>query len=131
MQRRWLLTMAMSILAGCAGLSEQHLKFQQTNFAYERALRWGEYDKAFFLHKNEKEPLSEKERKRLMHYRISGYNVLRSQPNSDESRINQLIQIRYYNEDNAIERNMTFTLDWELDKHSGNGHINSPFPTIK
>jgi len=131
MWQRWTVYLVMAILVGCAGLSDQHLKFQQINFAYERALRWGDYDKAFSAHINEKEPLSDKERKRLSHYRVSGYNVVNNQVGADQAKITQLVEIRYYNEDNAIERKMNVTLDWELDKASGNWHITSPFPQIK
>lgn len=129
--QRWIVCLVMALLVGCAGLSDQHLKFQQMNFAYERALRWGEYDKAYSVHINEKEPFSEKERKRLSHIRVSGYNVVNHQLSGDQTRITQLVEIRFYNEDTAIERKMNFTLEWEMDKASGFWRITSPFPDIK
>lgn len=129
--QRWIVYLGMVLLVGCAGLSDQHLKFQQLNFAYERALRWGDYDKAYSAHINEKEPFSEQERKRLSHIRVSGYNVVNSQLSADQTRITQLVEIRFYNEDTAIERKMNFTLEWDLEKESGHWRITSPFPNIK
>lgn len=131
MWQRWAMYLVMAILVGCAGLSDQHLKFQQINFAYERALRWGEYDKAYSAHINEKEPLSANERKRLLPYRVSGYNVLSNQLSADQTKVTQLVEIRYYNESVAIERKLNVTLEWEMDKASGNWHITSPFPHFK
>ena len=131
MWQRWTIYLVMTFLVGCAGLSDQHLKFQEMNFAYERALRWGDYDKAYSAHINEKEPLSDKERKRLSHIRVSGYNVVNNVAGTESNKITQLVQIRYYDEEYAIERKMNQTVEWELDKVTGNWRITSPFPKFK
>jgi hypothetical protein len=119
------------VMSGCAGLSDHRLKFQEVSLAYERALRWGEYDKAYAIHSNEKAPFSPQLRKRLSHIRVSGYNISHSAMGQDGNKVTQNVEIRYYDEDYAIEKKFDITIDWVFDKTIGFWRISSPFPDFK
>ncbi|MBI3561377.1 MAG: hypothetical protein HY080_06635 [Gammaproteobacteria bacterium] len=118
-------------VASCASMSDSAIKFKETTLAYERALRWGNYDMALALHSNETTPLSEQERKRLSHIRVTGYNVINTTNDPPHSRIIQLVELRYYNEDYAVEHKFNTRMEWEQIKDSIQWHIISPFPKFK
>lgn len=130
MPRFWLLILLIGLLAGCAGMSESMEKFRDTTMAYERALRWGNYDMALAAHKDSK-PMSESERKRLTKYHVSSYRILSNDIQDNQNRISQMIELRFYNEENAIERKMNVPLEWVHDKDTGAWRITSPFPVFK
>lgn len=130
MPRVWVVSILFGLLVGCASMSETMEKFRDTSMAYERALRWGNYDMARAVHKNTT-PLSEDERKRMTKYHVSSFRVISNDIQNDQSRVNQIVELRYYNEENAIERKMNVPLEWLHENNSGTWRITSPFPVFK
>ena len=130
MWRQGFIIMWMAGLSACAGISDTAYKLDNTTFAYERALRWGEYDVAYSAHINEKGPLSADERKKLKHFRLTGYTVSQTKF-TDDKHATQRVELRYYNDENVRERTLNLSVEWEYDDVGNRWQITSPFPVFK
>lgn len=131
MWRQGFIMMLMLGLYACAGMSDTAYKLDTTMFAYERALRWGDYDVAYSAHVNEKGALSAEERKRLKQFRLTGYKVAQTKFATDGKHATQLVELRYYNDENVRERTLNMTVEWEYDDLGNHWQITSPFPALK
>ena len=131
MWRHGFIMLLMLGLYACAGISDTAYKLDSTMFAYERAMRWGDYDVAYSAHVNEKGPLSSEERKRLNRFRVTGYTAAQAKFVGDTKHAIQLVELRYYNEENVRERILNVTVAWEYDDAGNRWQITSPFPSFK
>ncbi len=131
MSRPGLIILLMLGLSACGSMSDTAYKLDNTMFAYERALRWGDYDVAYSAHINEKGPLSAEQRKNLKRFRLTGYKVTQTKFAADEKHATQLVELRYYNEENVRERSLNHVVEWEYDPAGNHWQITSPFPAFK
>lgn len=115
-------------LTACATESDIQRSLDDTLRAYERALRWEGLDKAAGFQKHP-QTIGERERRRLKHIQITGYNILSASYRPD--RATQLVEIRYYNDLNAVERTYTDRQVWEYDKKQQRWYLTSPLPRLK
>jgi hypothetical protein len=131
MYKHGFVMLVIMLLAGCATTSDDMMRFGDTTRAYERALRWGEYDTVYSVHKNEKGSLPDSERKRLANIRVTVYKLVNSKSENDNKRIVQQLEISYYNKEYLVVKTMPLTLEWEQDAKTGSWAIVSPFPKFK
>ena len=130
MWRQGFIVMLVMGLYACSSMSDMAYKLDNTMFAYERALRWGDYDVAYSAHINEKGPLTAEQRKNLKRFRLTAYKVTQSKF-VDEKHATQLVELRYYNEENVRERTINLNVEWEFDDVGNRWQITSPFPAFK
>ena len=130
MWRQGFIILLMLGLFACSTMSDMAYKLDTTMFAYERALRWGDYDVAYSAHINEKGPLTAEQRKNLKRFRLTAYKVTQSKF-VDEKHATQLVELRYYNEENVRERTINLNVEWEFDDVGNRWQITSPFPAFK
>jgi hypothetical protein len=119
------------MLSACGVIpSDKYDKYTMSSRAYEKALRWGDFYSAYSFHKNEK-PLTEKERARLKHIRVSEFEAIDNFIDPDEKNARQIIELKYYFEDYQLVKSVTFNLKWEYDEKQKRWFIISPFPELR
>ncbi len=112
-------------LLGCAS-QERQRHFNETAFAFERAIRWQTLDDAAAFQK-EPQSISPRQRALMKSIKVTGYDVIRTTP-AGKNRLRQVVEIRYYNEHRAIERNMSVELEWEYDPERERWQLVSKLP---
>ncbi len=120
--------LVLGILHGCATESDIQRHLDETLRAYERSLRWEGLDKAASFQKHP-QTISDRERRRLKHIQITSYNILSA--SYSPGKATQLVEIRYYNDLNAVERTYTDRQTWEYDKSKQRWYLVSPLPRLK
>ena len=116
------------LLAACAS-QEQQRHFDETAFAFERAIRWQTLDDAAAFQK-EPQSISPRTRALMKQVKVTGYDVVRTLP-VGENKVRQVVEIRYYHENRAIERSRTVELEWEYAPEKKRWFLVSPLPVFE
>ena len=98
---------------------------------YEHALRWQDYDLVISFHKSEHETLTDYKRKQLKKFRITGYNVVYTKVENDNKSAKQVVEIKYYNDEYAVVRDLTVTHLWEYDDEKKRWQLGNPLPDFR
>lgn len=121
----------LSVTVACSFTPEQ-IEFLDKNFIlYEHALRWQDYDLVIGFHKNEQEKLTDVKRKELKKYRVTSYDVVYTKIEPDNMHATQVIEIKYYNDEYAVVRDLTVTNKWEYDAKKTRWQIVNPLPDFR
>ena len=117
------------VLSACASSSEQGRMFERSTFAYERAIRWGEFNKALAFHRGKDEPLDESTRRELKQIRVTSYDTVYAR-RLGENEVEQIVEVKYYLENQVVERSLTLKQHWEYDENKQAWYLTSPFPSF-
>ncbi len=130
---KFLILAFIAILTSSCAIPSQEMKdFEKSYRLYEKAMRWQDYDVMFGFHKNaKKSDLTAENRKRLKKFRVSGYHVLFTRINPDEQSATQMIEIKYYNKDYNVVRDLTLTNLWEWSKEKERWELANPVPDFR
>jgi hypothetical protein len=112
--RRTLILLAVVLLAACAGKSGSSSKLQETLYAYQSTIRWGDLSGALaFIEPKLREGLapSSLEERRLAQLQVVGYYVQGSQQPS-EGELQQIVEIRVVNRNTQVERSVMDRQTW-------------------
>ena len=105
--------------------------FEKSYRLYEKALRWQDYDLMLGFHKNaEQTELTEANRKRLKQYKVSGYKILFTRIDPSEQSATQVVEVKYYNQDYNVVREMTITNLWEWNTLKERWELANPVPVF-
>jgi len=127
-----LLTVVITMgLSSCSTMSERAKSFNKTIRGYEKAIRWGKFDLAQGFRKGPQQHISETERRRLQNIRITGYEAVNTSVSEDHSTATQLIRIRYYHDEYAVERTIMDQQTWVFDEDSSRWHLDSAVPRFR
>lgn len=121
----WLLT----ALTACSTTPDEMEMLDKSQRSYERAIRWGEFNVAKSFHKNDP-VLHSIERRRLKLYRVTDYNILRSDT-PDLNNAHLLVEIKYYRNDRPVIKTLTVKQDWKRDEKTGIWYVDSKFPDFR
>lgn len=125
------ISLFLALLTACATVTRELDRLDDTMRLYERALRWQNYDAAISLHRNEQENMTAQRRESLKRIRVTAYNeVYRKLENNGQS-AEQMVEIKYYNDEYAVVRSLTLKNQWELDKQSQRWYLTNPFPAFR
>jgi hypothetical protein len=118
------------VLLGVSGCATSRLEqLDATLRAYERAVRWGDFQTAFALASQSEAPLPDF--RRLQNIRITSYDRLGSpQGNADSTRLVQFVEIRYVNVNNMSERVLTDKQEWVYSPSGEHWKLRSAFPAF-
>lgn len=119
------------LIVSCTSVPSEFQQLDKTMFAYERALRWQNYDMLIAFHKNQNQNLTQEKRKYLKRFRVTAYDEAYRKINNEALSALQVIEIKYYNDEYAVVRNMTLRNQWEYDKATGHWLLSNPFPEFK
>ena len=127
MRSTFLLLLAV-LTVGCA-TNVRLERFDTTIRAYERALRWSDFQAAFVLAGNADTPPPDF--RRLQNIRVTSYETLgAAQGNDDTSRMAQVVEIRYVNVANMSERVLTDQQVWVYSESDRRWRLRSVFPVF-
>lgn len=114
-------------LQGCAS-TERERDLDFTLIKYEKALRWATLDEASKYQKVPEE-ISSSERKRMKSVKVTGYRTISTIV--AEGEYSRLVEISFYNESTALERNLTVREDWVYDEDKSLWLLSSKLPRFK
>jgi len=114
-------------LTGCAS-EERARDLNFTLIKYEKSLRWATLDEASKYQK-EPENITSFERKRMKSVKVTGYKVISTIVGEGE--YSRLVEISFYNESTAVERNLTIREDWVYDEDKSLWLLSSKLPRFR
>ncbi|MDR9437175.1 MAG: hypothetical protein RI563_09840 [Thiohalophilus sp.] len=126
--KQWLL-IALALLLGACNTTPSELDdLEKVLRAYEHSMRWSRLELAVQYYKDPPE-LSERQKKRLRDIKVTDYKVLTINASTTEAV--QAVEMRYYNTNNHVVREITDTQTWEYDKETERWALTSKFPEFK
>lgn len=124
----FMFTIFMSLFS-CSMTPDAGTLLDMSTLSYEKAIRWGNFDRAKSFHK-EAPNLSDLERRRLKFYRVTGYSVLQNDfRNSNNAYL--IVEIKYYKNDLPVIKTFTVKQHWQRDKDSTVWYLSSTFPKFR
>jgi hypothetical protein len=103
--------MVVAVLAGCAGGLTRKDRLDYTLRAYERSIRWSQFDAASGFEAGGRAAVPD----RLQRIKVTSYDVVESTLADDKERAQQTVRIRYYDTDDMRERIAIDHQDWRYD----------------
>lgn len=119
------------LLSACATTPDELVLLDKSFFAYERALRWQDFDVVIAFHKNERNKLTEEKRKYLKQFRITAYNIVYSKVEADSRHASQVVELKYYNTAVATVKDLTINNEWVYDEKATRWQLTNDFPDFK
>lgn len=126
-----LLLLAALLLAACAHSADKMQVLDNSLRAYERAVRWSEWQTLSHFYKTDTRAVLAAEQRAPDTFRVTGYDVLRRDLSADEKGLTQEVRITYYRTDNMIERSILNTQKWHYDAATNLWFLTSPPPVLK
>ena len=118
-------------ISACSTSADELHLLDLAQMHYERALRWQEYDVLLSFHKNEQQTLTTEKRDRLKQFRVTGYNVIAGSVAPDMRHASQVVEVKYYNTDYQVVRDLTLHNEWEFDPNTNRWYLLNPLPDFK
>ena len=128
MRKLWPLLLVAVTVAACT-TNVRSERFDVAARAYERAMRWSDFGKAFAFSANtENKPDLE----HLQHVRVTSYDLLgAASASADFSKMVQAVEIHYVDTRNMSERTLTDQQVWEYSEPDQRWKRTSPFPAFR
>ncbi len=130
MLRRALFLLALVLLAACAGKSGSGTKLNETLYAYQSTIRWGDLTGALAFvdpELREKQAPSALEERRLAQLQVAGYYVQGSQQ-ADDGKYEQIVEIRVVNRNTQVERSLIDRQTWRWSVDDRAWYLTSGLP---
>jgi len=124
----FLITSALQI--SCSFTPEASESLNKTLQAYERAIRWRNYNGARAFHL-EPEEFSDFKRQLLKNIRVTSYKTIGQNVAPDFSKAELIVDIRYYYDNSAVERVLTVRQTWLHEEDLNRWRLDSPFPDFR
>jgi hypothetical protein len=130
--RRLVLFGLVVLISACAEMSTRNTQLDLTLIQYEKTLRWSGIEQT---NTYRKQPINFTSQQLAMFKKIkvTGYDTIQSTYSYSELkqlRINQLVEVRFINQDTQIERKYSEQQTWEWDEEAKRWWLVSPFPDI-
>lgn len=130
--RRLVLFGLVVLISACAEMSTRNTQLDLTLIQYEKTLRWSGIEQT---NAYRKQPINFTSQQLAMFKKIkvTGYDTIQSTYSySDlkQLRINQLVEVRFINQDTQVERKYSEQQTWEWDEEAKRWWLVSPFPHI-
>jgi len=119
------------LLMSCATTPDHVESLDLSMTAYERSLRWQNFDTVIAMHKNEHSKLTAERRKFLKRFRITGYNEVYRKLGTDGYTASQVVEVKYYNQEYGVVREITLKNEWAYDKEQLRWYLINPLPGFR
>lgn len=116
------------LLSACSTTPSELEDLDKVLQAYEHSMRWSRLDLVGQYYREPPE-FSRREKARLKNIKVTGYRVMDITASKTEAI--QLVEIRYFNTNNAVEREIADTQKWEYDKQAERWALTSDFPEFR
>lgn len=132
MQRLASILMIALLLSACSTIEkeEKRMSMNNTTRFYEYALRWSDYDAANAM-RNPESTIPSPDPATLKKFRVTSYTVVNSLISEDGLILTQIVDMRYYNEDNLRERQLTEQQEWVYDAENEIWYLDGPLPAFQ
>ena len=130
---KYVLSLCILLLVGCAtyqGLSRLS-SLESTSKAYDKAMRWGEYQLASSFIKTQETDGQSLDLKKLENIKITSYKPIEKNTSEDKLQAHQTVEIKYYNTDYLIEKTLIDKQLWEYDEEQKAWYLQSALPDFK
>jgi len=130
---KYVLSLCVLLLVGCTtfqGLSRLS-SLESTSEAYEKAMRWGEYQLASSFIKTQETDGESPNLKELEKIKITSYKPTGRNTSEDKLQAHQTVEIKYYNTDYLIEKTLIDKQLWEYDTKQKAWYLQSALPDFK
>ncbi len=118
------------LLSACSSTPDELESFEAATETYEKAIRWREFRIARKYHKELGE-YNNVTREKLKQIRVTRYSVIQSVMEPDLKKATQVVDIRYYNDLYARERDITVNQIWVYDDKRKHWQLTTPFPEFE
>lgn len=116
------------LLSACA--SEQKLQsLDDTLKLYQASFRWSKFDDLGRFQRGV-EPISDDNYKKLKTIKVTSYEEKNRIVTEDYMQAEQTVQIRYYNENTGVEKQIVDRQLWKYDDDKGVWYLSSPLPAF-
>ena len=132
MQRLASSLMIALLLSACSTIEkeEKRMSMNNTTRFYEYALRWSDYDAANAM-RNPESTIPSPDPATLKKFRVTSYTVVNSLISEDGLTLTQIVDMRYYNEENLRERQLTEQQEWVYDAENEIWYLDGPLPAFQ
>ena len=127
-----LLAVVIALLAGCAGDTMSRTR-EETLQKYETIVRWSQWDAAVdylapeYLEEN---PISRLDMDRLRLFRVTQYIPRQVAVAADGMGVQQVVEIRLYNQREAVERSIFDRQLWKYDEETQRWLLHTGLPDV-
>ena len=120
------------LIVGCANMElVKQTKFERTSRAYEKAIRWSDFETAGLFIKETNAEKKTQDQKKLKHFKVINYEIKETTLLKEQSRVLQVAEISYYRDDSAVVKTFTNHQLWEYDATLENWYLLSGLPDFK
>ncbi|NIM70739.1 MAG: hypothetical protein GTN86_08940 [Xanthomonadales bacterium] len=126
------LLLAVLLASGCA-TDPKATSLDETLLQYETVIRWSQWDAALdFLapeHLSE-HPITPLDMERLRLFRVTQYTVRSAVPMDEGTRVQQVVEIRMFNKNRAVERSVMDRQEWHWNEERQRWFLHSGLPDV-
>lgn len=121
------------LLQACATVddSKKSISLDKSLYYYESAMRWADFSAANNLRRYEGDPAPVTDPEKLLRIKVTGYDIVTTNPSDDESTVYITVNISYYDEDNLKLMSLTDNQVWQFDEKQQIWYISTPLPVFK
>ncbi|MFC1813701.1 hypothetical protein ACFL03_13535 [Thermodesulfobacteriota bacterium] len=129
--------MAIPLLAllvfGCASLelSKQMKKFDLTSENYATAIKWSDFEAAYYSSKDAQIESKPPDLSKLKLVKVTSYEVRQFIVSEDKSQVRQIVEINYYKLNYNVVRTILDHQLWEYDPEGKIWYLRSELPDFK
>ena len=134
---QWPILVAMAcivlLFSACASQNQKSKSLDLTLQQYEQIIRWSQWDGAVdFLAPEymENNPISRLDMDRLRLFRVTQYTARSSVPFDDGNSIRQVVEIRMFNRNRAVEKTVIDQQVWRYDEERQRWLLHSGLPDV-
>jgi hypothetical protein len=133
MNRTLVLLLTAILLQACAavGDSKKSISLDKALYYYESAIRWADFPAADSLRRYQGEPVPVTAPDKLKRIKVTGYDVVSTNPSGDETTVYITVKISYYDEDSLKLKSLTDNQIWQYDDQQKIWYISTPLPVFK
>jgi hypothetical protein len=133
MNRTLVLLLTAILLQACAAVddSKKSISLDKTLYYYESAMRWADFPAANSLRRYQGEPAPVTDPDKLKRIKVTGYDIVSTNPSKDETTVYITVKISYYDEDSLKLMSLTDNQIWQFDDQQKIWYISTPLPVFK
>jgi len=121
------------LLQACAAVddSKKSISLDKALYYYESAMRWADFPAANSLRRYEGDPAPVTDPAKLKRIKVTGYDIVSTNPSDDESTVYITVNISYYDQDNLKLMSLVDNQVWQFDDKQKIWYISTPLPVFK
>ena len=127
------LSMLTILLVGCASAMQMVRmdRFERTSRSYVKAMRWSNFEAANSFVKVSQPGTDPPDLQKLKQVKVTSCEVKETVPLGDQTKVLQVLEIRYYTFDSVTIRTLRDRQVWEYDKEQKGWYLLSGLPDFR